>query len=239
MAFTRDPELIFSKMQANNLPFYRVIDSDGKSVIDTQDDTEVSTTEAVNLLRETLESITGLVTVILSPKNLAAKGAGGVNNKDFKFSLKLGGEKNISGTETSTGLSALLQQNYDQRIAALEEKHKAEIAAIKKEAETEKRISALELKLKESKDSDITEKLLPVLAGMFGVQAPALAGTPEAQDAHITGIEELEPKARLMKAINTLISLDKDFIKNIEKLAELAKTNNFVYKMAISKLNTY
>ena len=42
MAYVRDPKLIIDKMKSENIKYYTVFDSDGKSVIDQQDDENLS-----------------------------------------------------------------------------------------------------------------------------------------------------------------------------------------------------
>jgi hypothetical protein len=48
----------------------------------------------------------------------------------------------------------------------------------------------------------------------------------------------METKERLTKAINRLIKADANFIENLEKLADLAEKNKFIYNQAVNKLKS-
>jgi len=48
----------------------------------------------------------------------------------------------------------------------------------------------------------------------------------------------METKERLTKAINRLIKADPNFIENLEKLADLAEKNKFIYNQAVNKLKS-
>ena len=82
MAYLKDKEMIFHKMQTNKLAFYKVLDSDGKTILDRQDDDDCTVNEAENRLRDTLENLTGLITVVLSEKTSKQKAAGGNTTGD-------------------------------------------------------------------------------------------------------------------------------------------------------------
>jgi hypothetical protein len=47
-----------------------------------------------------------------------------------------------------------------------------------------------------------------------------------------------EKKQAIMTAVNTLVQCDPEFADNIQKLARLAKSNPFIYKQAVKKLNS-
>jgi hypothetical protein len=245
MAYIRDPELIYNKMQTNGLPFYRVLDSDGKSLLDENDDENVSVDEAVNRLRDSLENTAGLVTVLLSAKNRAQKGAGGKIAGDFKFTVKLGDTKGagINGfTEANRdSMRQTLVDSFNEKLKLIEEKHAAEIKQLKKDHETEKRLEKLEADLKEAKSGGIADQYLPIIAGLLTGQQPnAVAGIPETENTaspHITGTDE-DNKVRMTTALNKLFKADKNFLIHLEMLAKLAESKPLIYKLAIEKLKS-
>ena len=49
--------------------------------------------------------------------------------------------------------------------------------------------------------------------------------------------EEIK-KQRILKALNTLVTLDANIADNMEKLATLAQTNPAVYRQAVTMLNS-
>lgn len=241
MAYIKDKEFIFNKMHSNKLAYYKVLDSDGKTILDQQDDDEVSVDEAANLLRDTLENISGLITVVLSEKSQRAKAAGGKIG-DIRYTIKITDTdaKGLSGHEEvrNDTLRAAIAAQYEAKMETLIEKHKNEIALMKIQAEHDRKFNELNEKLKELKEGDMTEKVLPYLAGIFGnvvPGAPAINGIP--QEPHLNGPAD-ENKVRLMNAINRLIKLDRNFIDNLEKLADLAEKSPMTYSLAISKLNS-
>lgn len=240
MAYIKDKDFIFTKMHSNKLSYYKVLDSDGKTILDQQDDDEVSVDEAVNLLRDTLENITGLITVVLSEKSTRAKAAGGKIG-DIRYTIKITDtdSKGINGHEEvrNDTLRSAIAAQYEAKMETLIEKHKNEIALMKIQADHDRKFNELNEKLKELKEGDMTEKVLPYLAGIFGNVVPGAPINGIPQEPHLNGPAD-ENKVRLMNAINRLIKVDKNFIGNLEKLADLAESSPMTYSIAIQKLNS-
>lgn len=240
MAYIKDKEFIFTKMHSNRLSYYKVLDSDGKTILDQQDDDEVSVDEAVNLLRDTLENISGLITVVLSEKSTRAKAAGGKIG-DIRYTIKITDSdiKGIAGHEEvrNDTLRSAIAAQYEAQMETLREKHKNEIALMKLQADHDRKFSELNEKIKELKEGDMTEKVLPYLAGIFGNVVPGAPINGIPQEPHLNGPGD-DFKMRLTSAINRIIKVDSNFVDNLEKLADLAESKPFVYKIAIEKLNS-
>lgn len=250
MSYIKDAEIVYSKMHTNQLPFYRVIDSDGKSLLDENDDENTGVDEAVNRLRDSLDNIVGLVTVVLSEKNKKQKATGGSVKGDFKYTLKLGDGSSKSplngfSEAQNDSFKSQLREQYEERIKLLTEKHESEKKQLRKEFETEKRIEKLELSLKEAKDGGIAEQYLPIIAGLLTGQQPnALSGISEEKktpdpgsnkEIHLNGIPESN-KQRLTNVLNRLFKRDGKLIEHLEMLAALAEQKPFKYKLAIETL---
>jgi hypothetical protein len=241
MAYIKDKDFIFTKMHSNRLSYYKVLDSDGKTILDQQDDDEVSVDEAVNLLRDTLENISGLITIVLSEKSTRAKAAGGKIG-DIRYTIKITDDtKGINGHEEvrNDTLRHAIAAQYEAKMETLVEKHKNEIALMKIQADHDRKFNELNEKIKELKEGDMTEKVMPYLAGIFGNMVPgagaAINGIP--QEPHLNGPGD-DFKLRLTSAINRIIKVDSNFVDNLEKLADLAESKPFIYKVAIEKLNS-
>ena len=228
MAYLKDKEMIFHKMQTNKLAFYKVLDSDGKTILDRQDDDDCTVTEAENRLRDTLENLTGLITVVLSEKTSKQKAAGGNTTGDLRFSIKLTDGTSSSITGVNDGAIEKLRE-------AMQREFDAKLLAIKKEHEAELRIKKLEDQILELKNGNSLDQYLPMIAGLFSPgSAPVIAGFPN--EPHITGPDDF--KTRLITAVNRLTKVDKNFVSNLEALADLAEKSPITYNLAISKLHS-
>lgn len=227
MAYLKDKELIFQKMAVNKLPYYRVLDSDGKTILDAQDDEDCTVDEAVHRLRDTLEQLTGLITVVLSAKTTKQKGAGGNTQGDLRFSIKL-------TDENAKGVSGMADMREDVLRAAIAREYEAKMDALRKEFEHKEEMRKLQDQINELKNGDSLEKYMPMIAGLLGNQGAPIAGFPE--QPHITGPADY--KERLVSAINRIQKVDNQFIDNLERLADLAEKSPMVYKIAIDKLKS-
>ena len=220
--------MIFSKMAVNKMPFYKVLDSDGKTILDQNDDEDTTVDEAANRLRDTLENLTGLITVVLSDYSGKQKGAGGNKATNIRFSIKLtdGDIRGINGNS---------ELREDTLRNAISREYEAKFEALKEKFEHEKAMAKMQAQIDEMKNGNDLDKYLPVITGLLSQQSGALAGMPE--QPHITGTGD-SPKERLLSAINRIIKVDSNFVENIERLADLAENNPMIYKIAIDKLKS-
>lgn len=233
MAFITDPNYIIEKMVADKLPYYQVIDTDGKTVIDDNENPEVDVHQAAKRLQDLFERISGTFTIVLSSKTKAEKGAGG-NARNLRLTTKIGNNYNNSSVN---GIGAVNNSvNIAEIEARLEAKYEEKLAAKMKEIELLRRIEKLE---EEKNEPDMLEKYAPYIQGLFGLmnQAP---GVPLNGSPNINGPGETNPIfARINAAVKILYNNDKNFVENLEKLADIAQNKPFVYSMAISKLKEY
>ena len=229
MAYTVDREIIFNKMVVNKMPFYKVLDSDGKTVMDIQDDEDVTVEEAQARLRDTLEALRGLITVVLSDYSGRQKGAGGNKATNVRYTIKLTDDESRSAIN---GPGAL--QREDTIRAAIEREYQAKYDALKEKYEHKLAMQKMQDQIDKLNSGDQLEKYLPIIAGIFGNTPGAVAGIPG--EPHITGPGQA--KERLAAAINRILKVDPDFVSNLERLADLAEKNPTVYKMAIEQLKS-
>lgn len=241
MAYIKDKEFIYTKMLTNGLNYYRVLDSDNKTVLDSQQDSDCNVDEAVNRLRDTLDNLTGLVNVVLSAKSGAEKAQGGTGPKgDIKLTIKLSDDSKggINGLEhqsmRSDELRSAMAREYEAKLEAAEIRHKAEIDRLKSDHANEKRYRELQDQIKELKENDHLKDVLPMISGLLNNNGAALAGIPD--QPHITGTDGASPKERMVAAINTILKTDKNFVAHLEMLAVLSERNPVVYHLAIAKL---
>jgi hypothetical protein len=238
MAFITDKDFIYNKMRTNNLAFYKVLDSDGKTLLDQQDDPDITAEEAAVRLSETLDKLNGLVNIVLSAKSGKEKNQGGAIKGDIKLTIKLS-DGSISGHDLRRDeITAIKARESEAVISALKDKHESEIKALHEKYKREAEMKELRDQIKELKDGNNMDKYLPMIAGLFGVQPGAVAGFPEQQEPHITGTDDVSPKERLAGAINRILKVDRNFIEHIELLANLAENNSLIYFGAIQKLKT-
>jgi hypothetical protein len=232
MAFITDPNYIIEKMVADKLPYYQVIDTDGKTVIDENENPEVDVHQASKRLMDLFERISGTFTIVLSSKTKQEKGAGGPQ-RNLRLTTKIGNSYNNNSVN---GIGAVSNTPKIEDIEArLEAKYKEQFEAKMREIELLRRIEKLE---EEKNAPDDIEKYAPIIqaiAGMFGNGAVPLNGSP-----NINGPGEVNPVfSRINAAVKILYSNDKNFVENLEKLADIAKNRPFIYSMAISKLKEY
>lgn len=120
-----------------------------------------------------------------------------------------------------------LQAEHDRKIRELEEAHKKTLE--EKENRWEERIMGIA--------STIAPDLLKSFGGGKPINGIAEAPTEPATKNQPDMNDEIK-KQRILKALNTLVTLDANFADNLEKLARLAQTNPSVYRQAVTMLNS-
>lgn len=229
MATVKNIDFILNKMLIDKMPYYKVLDSDGKMVLDENQDPDMGYDAASRSLRDTLENLKGLVHVALNNKTGKELSGGGAV-RGMRFTVKLDEPSFINGTpQSSTDVESIRE--------AIKAEYEAKFEAFKKEVELSKRIEKLEEQLKEKEDSSgFNEMAMQMIAGMFGPQMP---GTPLNGQPNINGLDGRTNTERINEAIRTLWRNDKNFVEHIEKLAEIAEKKPMVYAIAIDKLKEY
>lgn len=245
MATIRDKQVIFDEMLTRDLKYYKVLDSDNKTLLTAQQDKECTSVEAEKSLREFLEKLDGIVYVVLSAKAGDETNQGGnIRNQTFKYQLKLGDSATaINGTSNSSpvGIEAIRTSISNEFDAKME--------AMRKEFEHKEEVRKLKDEIKELKEGDgIKEKGLEMLQqilnqnpGVAGVNNPGKANS-NVSEAGITGIQgpqNTDRTARLQAAIKKISSVDRDYLDHLEMIAELAVNKPVVYSEALRKLKEY
>jgi hypothetical protein len=130
---------------------------------------------------------------------------------------------------------AYAEKRFNVGSAEFDKVYKEQFEAKMREIELLRRIEKLE---EEKNAPDDIEKYAPIIqaiAGIFGNGAVPLNGSP-----NINGPGDVNPVfSRINAAVKILYNNDKNFVENLEKLADIAKNRPFIYSMAISKLKEY
>lgn len=116
-------------------------------------------------------------------------------------------------------------QQLEMENRYLQDRHQSEIDRITKDYED-----------KLTSDKKIEGIIGSVLPAM-GFGGSGIAGFGQTMQSEET-MEKETSKEKVVKAINTLLENDANFIENITKLAELSKKNKAIYEMAVKQLNS-
>lgn len=227
---TTNIKYVLDLIEREKIQFFKVTGADNKSIVLKQDNPDVSVTEAYNMLEDFLASCEpGIINISLSELSDKEKGNGGaLKTKMYSFRVRVGtAVSRIAGTDAnfmSGEVKGLMQENYNLRmqmqLMEQQQKHKEELRK-------------LDEKIEGLKDNDPLEKYAPMIQALAG----KFLGGGAAPVAGIHGHEEeaqpSDKKTRLTKAVNRLIKADKNFVDNIELLADFAekspeKYNSFV-----------
>lgn len=219
---------VLKLMSEKELKYFTLYDSDGRSVIASQESDDCTPKDAINQLEETLESLDGtFVAIKLSGKSKKAKSAGGdtrgsVTNYEFKIRLD----------ETSKGHNTSMEGSYSGMAKMM-----AEIADLKQqivEKEKDFQIKTLEKKFEdfkaEQKNSNpYMDLAITQLATIFSKQKGG--NTPVAGQKGIAGIDDdrQEQILKAKEAVKRLAKVDKKFGDNLIVLAELAENKTEMY----------
>lgn len=234
MAYAKDPEVILAQAKAKDITFWTVFDADGRSVLDEQNNDEMSLDDSHTKLAMLLNSIEGTVKVVLRETSKKTRAAGGDPKGTYTYSIRLGGNS-IAGF---SGAGANV-------ISLLRELNQKEIEKITASYENEKQIR--ELKEKMESGGGAAEKLLeryaPLLEPLLGKLLASIV--PAARPAaSVAGLEEpaaVTHDQEILKSINDsigrLMSVDPDFPKHLALLADFAQKDPAKYKMFIPMLN--
>lgn len=115
-------------------------------------------------------------------------------------------------------------QQLEMENRYLQDKHQSDVDRLTKDYED-----------KLASDKKIEGIIGSVLPAM-GLGGNGIAGF--SQTIKEETMEKETSKDKVIKAINTLLSSDPNFVENITKLAELSKRNPAVYEMAVKQLNS-
>lgn len=233
-------DFVLQKMLRDSLPYYQVKDEDNKYVID-ENNSEKSPEIAKNNLSECLESLEGkFVNVRISDKMFRGEEAqnGTLKAGVFHFRIKL----EEAAATNQRGVNGI--ENTYNSLSIENAKLRDEVNAIR-ESIRQKEIDDLKLKIKElekegkQNNNSAFDTLLmgigsQILGSNLTEEVKTINDNLDMSDAEI----KQDKLNRINAAISILIKHDKDFINNLESLANLAKDNNIVYSMAVAKLKS-
>ena len=184
--------------------------------------------EAIDNLDQQLDALTNYSVVIRLCSRPFPQKAGkfaGMVDKSFRLFLKRKPSPGLSGTSST-------DRDYLEKIKSLElqiEKMKFEnqVAELRRTLEDHRTPT-------DTLIEGLTPHLPAILGKVFNVNtpAPAIAGTDDEA-------ERADNKAKLMKAIDTLLLIDKDFPDHISMIAKLATEKPDTYFGLIPTLKTF
>lgn len=232
MAYAKSPDVIISKFKAEGFKFFSIVDADGKTVLDEQNDEELTHEEATDQLQAALDSYEGTVKVILRPINKKTRANGGIAQANYVYTIRLGSAaKGIGNTSDS---SSLMRELYDQKLQLMELnfKHREEMREL------------------QEKQSNLTDKILEQVLPHIGSILPLLSKNPIPMltptpgiaghdDAPVTA-EQVKPNEtiqRLNAAVKRLYAVDKELATHLEQLADFAEKKPDKFKSVIGQIN--
>lgn len=216
-------EFVVKQMEQYDCSYFTIKDSDRTSIIDEQQDSDVSTKQAIAQLQETLASINGnFVFVEISKKNRRQKANGGdVRAGHYSYRVNLNSNtKSINGgvnMADNAAYRALMEQNNALRLQIVEMKKDQEMDELRREI----------AEIKEGGRNPMLEQLMPAVIGYLGnsgtgAVAPGIAGTETEQ--------EPSSNERLKAAFAKLKKVDPTYIDTICMLADFAEKKPEQYK---------
>lgn len=229
---TTNIKYVLDLIERDQLRFFKITGADNKSIVLKQDNPDVSTTEAYNMLEDFLSNCeAGIINIKISEVSDKEKGTGGaIKGKDYTFRVRVGASSSrIAGTDANTlgGIEkALMHENYNLKLQLqlLEQKH-----------QQKEELRKLEEKIEGLKDNDPLEKYAPLLQSLAGqfFKAPAPVAGIAGHEEESAGTDK---KTRITKAVNRILKIDPNFADNIELLANFAEKSPEKYKNFVPML---
>jgi len=230
---TTNIKYVLDLIERDKIQFFKITGADNKSVVLKQDNPDVSVTEAYNMLEDFLSACEpGIINIKLSEISDKEKGnGGGIKGKTYDFRVRVGAAvSRNAGTDAnfmSGEVKALMQENYNLRmqmqLMELQAKHKEEL-------------KKLDEKIEGLKDNDPLEKYAPMIQALAGRFLGSGAAPVTGIAGHEEEVEAGDKKERLKKSIQRLLKADKDFVDNIELLANFAEKSPEKYKSFVPML---
>jgi hypothetical protein len=221
---------VLSIAQNKQIQFFKIFDATGKQLYYSQDDENITPSEAYNELNDQLKNFdNGIVSVQLSEKSFKEIGKGG-SVKGFSSYFKV-----RTGQSLTPAINGLMNEDVKNLMNEVAEL-RLKLMLQEQEHKNLEAQRKLEEKIEGLKDNDPFEKyaptLMPIIAQMFGT------GTPQIQP-NINGTETTstdDKKTIITKAVNRLLKIDPDFAQNITLLADFGEKNPEKYKSFIPML---
>lgn len=221
---------VLQMMEQKEICYFKVADISGKNIAYVQDEEGVNCEDAVQELSEFLDNCEpGLITVILSERSFKDKGNGGnVKTGSYSFKVRIQGQQ-IAGA--SAGLSAeykdLMHKNVELQMQLIKMEH---------QHKTDEIVRKLEEKIEQNKNADPIEKYQHLLQPLMAYLLPSGAQSPVQGISGHNDDEKLSDSKRITNAVNRILKIDKDFVKNLEALADFAEKSPEKYKSFVPML---
>ena len=215
----------FRLMREHDCRFWKLKDSDGKSVLGEQKSDEVGIEESVRKLEDTLAELNGrFVNLEARSRSSKDRGAGGdLKSGIFDLRVKLDGNGIGSTATASPSINPAL---YD-RIAGLEKQLL--------EVEYKHKMSDLQRQIDELKEGNpMLDQLVPVLSGLFAQGNPG--GTAAAQAPALAGPEKKQ--GRVKELLVRLSKVDPNVLETLECLVKFAEANPSQYLGYVNMLKS-
>lgn len=236
-------DFLFNLMQEKDLKFFCVFGYDGKSKLFEQDESNVSTGDAIHQLSSCMDAMEDgqIIKVELCQVDRANRQASSGNTRKsrevYEFRVRCGKKPGITGTPVID--TSLVNT---QHLQLLEKIKQLELQLEKKEHEH--RIKEIERKLEEKNEESPLEKYLPIIINGLGWGGAGAALATAAQKQPVTGIAgtesetEATPKQKITDAVNRLLKVDKDLPNTLQTLATFAEKDPNKYLSFLPILKT-
>ena len=230
MAFVKSADIIVKKMDDLESSLYAVQDQSGKLLSENDDET-MPICDAQKDLIEMLDSLEGIVTVVLRVNPKTKVGKGGSVRGNHYYSIKLATEsaktENINGVANqpvmNNSIYGLMEKNFNTQIEMMKNENafNKQIEDLKKAIKEDKENSGLQI-VKEIVNE--LKPFLPMIMQQLNT-APIMPGIAGNVKDKIKEDEIISPEdiQRIQIAIAKLLKTDSNFVKNIEMLAEFSE----------------
>jgi hypothetical protein len=148
MSYARNADIIYQTMDRKKIRYWQVFDADKTSQIcESSDSEDITVEDSINDLKAILDSLEGLVYVIIrldtAVKKRKAESIGQTIKTDvyagiYKFQLKLGDTASISGSGSSSGFGSGNVSMFTMLLNMQKEKHDADLKHLEEKTSLEK-----------------------------------------------------------------------------------------------------
>lgn len=211
-------------MRDHELRYWTIKDSDGRSTLGEQKDSEISIQDSIDLLEDAMGEIQGkYINLSLRSKSRTERGSGGdLRSGIFDLKVQLNQSGGINGTANATDrrLEDLMQTINDLKLQMIEDKHEREKQELKN-------------KIKELEEGNpMLDQVINGLGRLFTNQTQNNAEQPSQQPQErevpvrkLAGVESTESTDRLKTALRRLGKIDSNLVETLESLATFAEKN--------------
>lgn len=212
-------------MREHELRYWTIKDSDGRSILGEQKDSEISIQDSIDQLEDAMGEIQGkYINLSLRSKSRAERGAGGdLKSGIFDLKVQLNQSGGINGVATATDrrLEDLMQTINDLKLQMIEDKHEREKQELKN-------------KIKELEEGNpMLDQVINGLGRLFTNQnqpAPEVQAPVQEKEVPVRKLAGVQPDKngdgpRIKSALIRLGKIDSNLIDTLESLASFAEKN--------------